>query len=139
VTPEEMAALHGASFTMPRPWSAAEFAALLASQRVFALTAGAKGLLLGQVVADEAELLTIAVHPTQRHQGLGRKLVQDFLGEARVRSAASAFLEVAASNDAAIALYHGCGFAETGKRRGYYHGPDGAVDAVLMRYALRGA
>ena len=134
-----MAALHAASFTMPRPWSAAEFAALLASQRVFALTAGAKGLLLGQVVADEAELLTVAVHPDQRQQGLGRKLVQDFLGEAQSRGAASAFLDVAATNHAAVGLYRACGFAASGERRGYYRGPDGAVDAVLMRCALLGA
>lgn len=134
-----MAALHAASFTVPRPWSAAEFAALLASHRVFALTAGAQGLLLGHVVADEAELLTVAVHPDQRQQGLGRKLVQDFLAEARSRGAASVFLEVAATNDAALGLYRACGFTESGKRRGYYHGPDGAVDAVLMRCIPQGA
>ena len=63
MTFDEMAALHGASFTMPRPWSAVEFAELLASPRVFALTTGAEGLLLGRVVVDEAELLTIAVDP----------------------------------------------------------------------------
>ena len=139
MTPEAMAVLHGASFTMPRPWSAAEFAALLASPRVFALTVGMQALLLGQVVADEAELLTVAVRPDQRQQGLGRKLVQDFLAEARSRGAATAFLEVAATNDAALALYSACGFAPSGKRRGYYPGPDGAVDAVLMRCALPGA
>ena len=133
-----MAALHAASFTMPRPWSTAEFRDLLASPRVFALTAGPQGLLLGQVVVDEAELLTIAVHPAQRQQGLGRGLVQDFLAEAARRGAASAFLEVAASNAPALALYRGCGFAETGTRRGYYHGPEGAVDAVLMARGLVG-
>ena len=128
-----MAALHGASFTMPRPWSAVEFAELLASPRVFALTTGAEGLLLGRVVVDEAELLTIAVDPAQRQQGLGRTLVQDFLAEAARRGAASAFLEVAATNVGALALYRACGFRQTGRRRGYYYGPDGAVDAVLMR------
>ena len=131
-----MAALHAASFTMPRPWSAAEFRDLLTSPRVFALTAGPQGLLLGQVVVDEAELLTIAVHPGQQKKGLGRRLVQDFRTNAARRGAASAFLEVAATNAPALALYRACGFAETGRRRGYYHGPEGAVDAVLMRCGL---
>jgi ribosomal-protein-alanine N-acetyltransferase len=131
-----MAALHGASFTMPRPWSAAEFRDLLANPRVFALTAGPQALLLGQVVVDEAELLTIAVHPALRQQGLGLRLVRDFLVEARRRGAALAFLEVAATNAPALALYRACGFAKTGKRRGYYHGPGAAVDAVLMQCRL---
>lgn len=131
-----MAALHGASFTMPRPWRADEFRALLSSPRVFALTEGTQGLLLGQVVVDEAELLTIAVYPTQRGQGMGRRLMQAFLAEAARRGATSAFLEVAADNAAALALYLACGFARTGQRRGYYHGPSGAVDAVLMARPL---
>ncbi|MXY71468.1 MAG: ribosomal-protein-alanine acetyltransferase, partial [Dehalococcoidia bacterium] len=47
--------------------------------------------------------------------------------------AAAVTLEVRASNEAARALYRGCGFEEVGERRRYY--ADGA-DAVIMTLAL---
>ena len=126
-----MAALHAACFTMPRPWGAEEFRDLLASPRVFLLEQEG-ALLLGQVVVDEAELLTLAVDPVRRRQGLGRTLVEGFLAEVARRGAATAFLEVAADNLGAQALYKRCGFSVTGRRRDYYRGPLGPVDAVLM-------
>ncbi|MFZ9199513.1 MAG: ribosomal protein S18-alanine N-acetyltransferase [Paracoccaceae bacterium] len=131
MTPAEMAALHARSFTTPRPWSEAEIDALLASPLVFALTRPG-AFLLGRVVAGEAELLTIAVHPDQRRAGLGGALVDAFVTEARARGGESAFLEVAASNTAARALYANCGFAPAGRRRGYYHRPDGTSEDALV-------
>jgi len=131
MTPAEMAALHARSFTTPRPWSEAEITALLASPLVFALTRPG-AFLLGRVVAGEAELLTIAVHPDQRRSGLGGALVDAFVTEARARGGESAFLEVAASNTAARALYANCGFAPAGRRRGYYHRPDGTSEDALV-------
>ena len=131
MTPAEMAALHARSFTTPRPWSEAEITALLASPLVFALTRPG-AFLLGRVVAGEAELLTIAVHPDQRRAGLGGALVAAFLTESRARGGESAFLEVAEGNAAARALYAACGFAPAGRRRGYYHRPDGASEDALV-------
>jgi ribosomal-protein-alanine N-acetyltransferase len=93
-----MAALHAAAMTTPRPWSAAEFAALLATPGAFAT------------------------------------------GDARARSAATAHLEVAADNAAALALYDGAGYRRTGLRRGYYRRGDSTpIDAVLMAKALPAA
>lgn len=131
MTPAEMAALHAASFTTPRPWSAAEFAGFLADPLCFALT-GPGGFLLGRVVAGEAELLTVAVAPDQRRRGTGAALVARFLQEARARGADSAFLEVAAGNDPARALYAAAGFRPAGKRRGYYQRPDGGREDALI-------
>ncbi|RMD95053.1 MAG: ribosomal-protein-alanine acetyltransferase, partial [Alphaproteobacteria bacterium] len=63
MSPEEMAALHARVFTShPAAWSAAAFSGLLAEPSVFALE-GAGAFLLARVVADEAELLTLAVAP----------------------------------------------------------------------------
>lgn len=124
---EQLAALHGRAFTVPRPWSAAEFAGLLDSPLCF-LVSVPGGFALGRVVAGEAELLTIAVEPEQQGQGIGRGLMAAFLAEARARGAEHVFLEVAADNARARALYAGAGFVETGRRRGYYDG----VDAVVM-------
>ncbi|MCF8510234.1 MAG: GNAT family N-acetyltransferase [Rhodobacteraceae bacterium] len=131
MTPAEMADLHAASFTMPRPWSESEIAGLLASPLVFAQTQPG-ALLLGRVVAGEAELLTIAVAPDQRGRGIGQALVMAFLTEAGRRGADSAFLEVAESNLAARALYAACGFRAAGRRKGYYHHLDGGEDDALI-------
>lgn len=131
-----MAALHAASFTVPRPWSAPEIEALLASLGVFTFAESA-GFAMGRVAVDEAELLTLAVDPAARRLGTGKRLVAGFLEAARLRAAARAFLEVAADNAPAIALYLQAGFAPCGRRRGYYRPAQGpAVDALVMDRAL---
>jgi ribosomal-protein-alanine N-acetyltransferase len=134
-----MAALHAAAMTIPRPWSAAEFASLLATPGTFA-TGDTRAFALGRVILDEAELLTIATHPGHRRRGHGRAALAAFESEARASGAAVAHLEVAAGNAPALALYDGAGYRRTGLRRGYYRAPDGAaVDAVLMAKALPAA
>jgi [ribosomal protein S18]-alanine N-acetyltransferase len=131
-----MAALHAASFTTPRPWSALEIAAILDNGHSFVLTAP-HAFLIGRAVAGESELLTLAVAPDARRQGTARHLVTQFLAESRARDAAIAFLEVAANNTPAIALYTVTGFTRTGRRRAYYAWPDGTrTDAVLMTQRL---
>ena len=134
--PAALAALHAACFTTPRPWSAAEFADLIASPHCF-LLCETNGFLLGRVIADEAELLTVAVSPTARRQGTGARLLHRFAQTAQARGACTAFLEVAASNLAAQALYAKAGWAMAGRRRAYYPTPDGqAEDALVLRKAL---
>jgi ribosomal-protein-alanine N-acetyltransferase len=62
-------------------------------------------------------------------------MLADLLAEAVRRGAREVFLEVRVDNDGARALYASEGFAELGRRRGYYDG--GRVDAVTMRKQLR--
>ncbi len=136
MTPDAMAALHAACFSTPRPWVAAEFAALLADPLCFALIES-QGFLIGRAVAGEVEVLTLAVDPTARRLGIGSRLVFGFLAEARKRDATSAFLEVSAQNQAAIALYLKAGFSEVGRRKAYYNQPQGAaIDALILTRAL---
>ncbi|MFM7334533.1 MAG: GNAT family N-acetyltransferase [Tabrizicola sp.] len=140
MTPEALAALHARSFRTPPPWSAADFSSFLADPLCFLLVEGDAGFLLGRAVAGEAELLTLAVSPDARRRGLGRKLVARFLYQARLRGAEHAFLEVSAENRPAIALYESAGFGPAGRRRGYYHAPDGQlVDALVLRRDLASA
>jgi ribosomal-protein-alanine N-acetyltransferase len=137
MTPAQLAALHARSFTTPRPWSEADFASFLQDPLAFLLTEGDAAFLLGRAVAGEAELLTLAVAPESRRLGLARKLVTRFLYQARLRAAETAFLEVAADNAAAQALYVASGFAESGRRRNYYQTPQGdRIDAVLMQRSV---
>jgi [ribosomal protein S18]-alanine N-acetyltransferase len=137
VTPEALAALHARSFRVPAPWSAADFSSLLADPLVFLLVEGDAGFLLGRAVAGEAEILTIAVAPDARRRGLGRKLVERFLYQARLRGAERAFLEVSAENAAGIALYESAGFSAAGRRKGYYLSPGSpAIDALVLQRDL---
>lgn len=132
MTPTELAALHARCFTVPRPYGADEFETFLRARECFLLTVPG-GFALGRVAADEAELLTLAVDPGHRRRGVARGLLAAFEAEARRRGARRAFLEVAASNAAAIGLYRGAGYDESGRRRGYYRRADGgAEDAVAM-------
>lgn len=139
MTPESMAALHARAMTVPRPWTATEIRGLLDTAGVFAVGDDA-GFALGRVVLDEAELLTIAVDPERRRQGLGRRWLAAFEAEARSRGAALSHLEVAAGNATALGLYESAGYERAGRRKGYYAAPDGTRDdAILLRKPLAGA
>lgn len=133
MTADDLARLHAACFTTPRPWSVEEFSGLLAEPGSI-LVAGAFGFALGRIVLDEAELLTIAVDPGKRRNGIGRGLLAGFLEAAAAKGASSVFLEVASDNAPAMGLYQAAGFVKAGLRRGYYREAGGRrTDAVLMR------
>lgn len=132
-----MAAVHTRAFKeQGRPWSAQEFASLLDSPYVFCV-GDTFAFALGRAIAGEAELLTLATDPLQLRQGLGRKALQLFEAEARLRGAESCFLEVAADNFAALALYYSGGFQEIARRNAYYEKPSGnRVDALILQKPL---
>jgi ribosomal-protein-alanine N-acetyltransferase len=121
-------------------WTRGGYRAELADTRSrhYVAAEGPAGELLGwagvMVVGDAAEILTVGVVPTARRTGLARRMVHALLAEAVRRGAREAFLEVRVDNDPARALYASEGFAELGRRRGYYDG--GRVDAVTMRKVL---
>jgi ribosomal-protein-alanine N-acetyltransferase len=131
-----MAALHAAAFTRARPWSRSEFTDLLARRGCFAV-GGVDCFALVQVVAGEAELLTIATHPAHVRQGLAHACMAQWQTIAHGRGAARAFLEVATDNAPAIALYRSTGYEPCGTRIGYYRRENArAVDALVMARPL---
>lgn len=137
-----LAEAHALGFS--HPWDAAAFAELFAGPGVFGLIVReggrAAGMALCRVVAGEMEVLTIAVDPALRRRGVGRTLMTAALAAAREAGADAAFLEVAADNAPAAGLYAGLGFRRAGLRRGYYdRGPEGRVDALVMRLDLTSA
>ncbi len=90
-------------------------------------------MLLGQ----EAHIMTLAVQPEWRRQGLGRWLLLSMLEEARAHAAPAltlVTLEVRPSNRAARELYRSLGFEQVGYRRRYY--PDREDALVLMLAGL---
>jgi ribosomal-protein-alanine N-acetyltransferase len=94
------------------------------------------GFILDVMMIGEAEVLTLAVAPKARRQGIARLLLEDLFLRARQGGAGNIGLEVAADNAAARRLYQSCGFLQTGRRRGYYRRRGGLVDALLFRRAL---
>lgn len=89
-----------------------------------------------QVVLDEATLFNIAVDPAFQRRGLGRQLLEHLIGMLEQKQIATLWLEVRASNAAAISLYESLGFNEVTVRRNYYPTPDGREDACIMALPL---
>ncbi len=85
-----------------------------------------------QVVLDEATLFNIAVDPAYQRRGLGRALLEHVIDEVEKLGVVTLWLEVRASNVAAIALYESVGFNEATIRRNYYPTTDGREDAIIM-------
>ena len=124
------------------PWSVETFRDLLRlSQAIFLVaTEGPPesvcGYVIAAVVADEAEVLNLAVAPRARRRGLGGKLLDAGLGIIRERGGREVFLEVRESNAPAIALYSSRGFAALSRRARYYRNP--VEDALVLRRAIEG-
>lgn len=94
------------------------------------------GFSLVRSVADESELLLIAVMPTHHRRGVGRRLLEEFLERARNDRIARAHLEVRDGNPA-VSMYEDAGFFAVGRRRNYYHAPDGTrFDAITLAREL---
>lgn len=128
-----LAALESAGFTPDRAWSATllELELDAAGGLTFLAEgpAGVVGYAAFRTVADESELLRLAVHPDARRRGIGRALVRTGLAASADRGARRCFLEVRLRNRAAIGLYRALGFRTAGRRKGYYRDGD---DALVM-------
>ena len=88
------------------PWGPSEFvSALNAPHTIFLVAQDADGVVEGyaiaMAVADEAEILNLAVHPRFRGKGIGGSLLDAALAAVKSRGAAQIYLEVRESNDAA--------------------------------------
>ena len=128
--------LHAQAFPHGERWGAAAMGLQLSLPGAFGWISARGGMVLARVAADEAEILTLAVDSAARRQGLGRALMGRAMHTAAGRGAASMVLEVAEGNAGARALYAGLGFAEVGRRRGYYAG---GMDALIMRAPVKDA
>lgn len=92
----------------------------------------AAGFSLVRAAPGEEELLLVAVRPEVRGRGLGRRLLERVIEDARLRRAESVFLEMRLNNPARN-LYEAMGFIEIGRRTAYYRLPGGELlDAITF-------
>jgi [ribosomal protein S18]-alanine N-acetyltransferase len=117
-------------------WTAAQCAGLLPLPGVWLTVASAAdevaGFSLARSVADEAELLLLAVRPDLRGRGIGKCLLTNFSEAAISRGAVTLHLEVRDGNPATM-LYRKAGFTVSGRRINYYQGRGGGnFDALSL-------
>jgi ribosomal-protein-alanine N-acetyltransferase len=117
------------------PWPGAAFDALLGPYAIAAERDGrVVGFVLGRAVADEGEVLNLAVVPDQRRRGVARALLDELLKYLTDDGVRLVFLEVRESNEGALAFYEKAGFERVGRRPGYYRLP--REDALVMRRCI---
>ena len=121
------------------PWSRRSFADLVNARGVLFLVAADGNAVVGYaivlVAGVESELANLAVTRLMQEHGLGRRLLDEALGQARAQGCQEMFLEVRASNAAAIHLYNSAGFEAVGRRARYYARP--IEDAIVMKAMLK--
>lgn len=138
-TPADLEALEALeAIAFSDPWNRAMLEEALISRGAVAMVAEVDGRIVGSVmarsVAAEGEILSLSVDPTKRRAGLGRELLAAAVAALRDHGVVDVWLEVRASNHAAISLYQQAGFVAAGIRRGYYRRP--TEDAVVLRLDL---
>lgn len=122
-------------------WTEAQMAGLLGTSTAW-LNLGRTGpeliaFALCRQALDEVELLLCATHPALRGQGMGRLMMEKVIASSQARGARRLFLEVRSSNEPALGLYRATGFAESGRRPGYYRTRTGdSIDAITLSLAL---
>ncbi|MEM0922461.1 MAG: GNAT family N-acetyltransferase [Pseudomonadota bacterium] len=116
-------------------WSAADLRALCQSEGsvVFTDPEICRGYLLWRILVGEAEILDLGVLTSARRQGLASEMMAAAELAAETAGAGRMLLEVDAGNHGALALYRSRGYAEMGRRPGYYLLRDGGRrDALLL-------
>ena len=119
-------------------WPAESYARLAALPSGIVLVSEANaqviGFVVARTVADEGEILNIAVHPAFRRQGVASALLIAVLQRLSSSAVTRIFLELRVSNLHARALYERNGFVTSGVRKAYYRDP--VEDALQMQRNL---
>ena len=145
-TPDDLEAILALQRASPgaAQWEPADYASAFADEAALCLLAEdpvgeqVAGFLVGRLIAEEAEILNLAVAHGYRRRGLGRRLVAEALAVAQARGARQCWLEVRAANQAARDFYRALGFAENSRRRGYYRDPEDDAVVCVRRLAAAG-
>ena len=138
----DIARLHAVCFP-DEPWEPSALATVLAMPGASGHVASTEGgdlagFLIEQCLSEVAEILTLGVAPAMRRQGVAGALLRAATARFVAIGAERIVLEVAADNQAGIALYQSLGFARQGTRPGYYHRAQGPrIDAWRLSVDIR--
>jgi ribosomal-protein-alanine N-acetyltransferase len=117
------------------PWSEKIFLSNFGKRyinHILMLDGEVAGYFIASYVAGEVTLLNIAVAPIHQGKGLGKMLLTHLQTLSNTLEQQEVWLEVRASNHAAIALYQKLNFVEVDIRRLYYPTENGREDAIIM-------
>ncbi|MBB4076420.1 ribosomal-protein-alanine N-acetyltransferase [Bartonella fuyuanensis] len=95
------------------------------------------GFCLCRLILDEAEIITVAVHPHYRQQGIGTFLIDQTVRYLHDKRAIKLFLEVEATNLSALNLYRRFDFQKISERLSYYPSKNGRGDAIIMQKTFK--
>lgn len=115
----------------PQDWLASERSSVC---RVAEEDGKVSGLIVFRIIADEAEILNLAVESRRRRRGIASRLIQDAFAVCKAAGVKTIFLEVRDSNEAARNLYARIGFAENSRRPKYYRQP--VEDALVLKRGI---
>ena len=127
------------------PWTRGNFVDAIAAGYLARRRLDGSGALIGYFVTmpgvEEMHLLNLSVAAAHQGRGHARAMLDALVGACRAAGAHRLWLEVRTGNDRARSLYTRYGFAEVGRRRGYYPAPPpaGREDAVVMILPVEGA
>lgn len=94
------------------------------------------GFAIQSIALNETHLLNIGIEDSYRRKGLGSHLLDQILYSSKEMGSKKIFLEVRASNRAAIGLYKKLGFQKEFLRKNYYRLRIGREDAIVMSKKL---
>jgi ribosomal-protein-alanine N-acetyltransferase len=112
--------------SLPEAWSKKSLQSTLTIANTFGwatvdeTTSALLGFIIVRLLQDEAEIMTLAVHPEWRKKKIGSLLLNYMDTILQERNIQRIFLEVRSDNIAALKLYEGSGFRKVGERPHYY-------------------
>jgi ribosomal-protein-alanine N-acetyltransferase len=123
------------------PWSASMLTeSVLAGAVVWVLIVEDQvvGYLVFDCLFEISQILAIGVDPKYQRKGLAKQVLMQYVETQRAAGTAELLLEVATTNQAAIALYVSLGFSRVGLRRGYYQEPESGIktDALVLKLMI---
>ncbi|WP_265459145.1 ribosomal protein S18-alanine N-acetyltransferase [Enterococcus sp. HY326] len=128
-----------ASYQFGAPWQENEFLADLSLDHSEYVILVEDDVMLGFLgyhwVVEEAEITNLVVNQTEKHQGVGNRLICELMDQVGSKGVEHVYLEVRASNEAAQKLYKKNKFVAVGKRKHYYQNPQ--EDGIVMSGKVR--
>ncbi|MGJ8609612.1 MAG: GNAT family N-acetyltransferase [Octadecabacter sp.] len=133
MTPNGLAQTHAAAFG-GKGWPVADFERYLGDTSIL-IHGDETCFAVFRCIGPEAEILTLATAPANQRTGKATAMLRSAIAVLAARNVDTVFLDVAADNAAAIALYTGAGFVAFSSRANYYANGASAICMKAVLYA----